>query len=321
MVTYIIRRLLYSIPVLIITSFLIFTFVSLSGDPLSELQQIPDLSQNTVNQIIEKKHLDEPIVTQYVYWVKDAFTNGFGTTLLGEQPIWPDLRRVLGNTMQLVIASTILAVIFGITVGVLSAVRQYSIFDYTATTFSFIGFSMPVFWVALLFQILFTNIYLDTGVRIFFTAGLNSPNPEFPLLDRIQHLALPVLTLSLLSFAQYSRFMRASMLEVINSDYVRTARAKGLRERRVIMKHGFRNALIPLVTQVAIDFGAVFGGAILTETVFSIDGMGRYFVDALGARDVYPLMAWLMITSVMVVLFNLIADVLYGWLDPRIRYD
>lgn len=321
MVTYVIRRLLYLIPVLFATSLIIFTFVTVSGDPLNQVRVIPNVSQNTIDNLIEDKHLDRPLLVQYGYWLHDAVTNQFGNTLLSDEPIWPDLKRVLGNTLQLIILSEILAVIIAIGVGVVSAVKQYSIFDHATTTLSFIGFSTPVFWFALILQVIFTNIYLNYGTRIFYTAQLSSPNPENFWIDRLQHLALPVITLTVLSVAQFGRYMRSSMLEVINSDYVRTARSKGLRERKVIMRHAFRNALIPLVTVVALDFGALFGGAFATETVFALDGMGLYFLRAMSARDVYPLMAWLMITSVIVVLFNLIADILYGWLDPRIRYD
>ena len=321
MVTYVIRRLLYLIPVLFATSLIIFTFVSVSGDPLGQVRQIPNVNQQTIQNIIEDNHLDRPLLVQYGYWVKDAVTNKFGNTLLSDEPIWPDLKRVLGNTLQLIILAEILAVSLAIVVGVISAAKQYSIFDYGATTMSFIGFSTPVFWFALILQVIFTNIYLNYGVRIFYTNQLSSTNPENFWIDRLQHLALPVLTLTVLGVAQFSRYMRAAMLEVINSDYVRTARAKGLNERRVIMKHAFRNALIPLVTVVALDFGALFGGAFATETVFALDGMGLYFLRALSERDVYPLMAWLMVASLIVVLFNLVADIIYGWLDPRIRYD
>lgn len=321
MLTYVIRRLLYLIPVLLATSLIIFTFVSISGDPLGEIKRIPNVSQVTIDNLIEAKHLEEPLLVQYWEWLKEAVTNKFGTTLLGDEPIWPDLKRVMGNTLQLIIAAQILSVLVAIGVGVYSAVRQYSLFDYSATAFSFFGFSMPVFWLALILQIIFTNIYLTYGVRIFYTAQLSSPDPANFLLDRIQHLMLPVISLSVIYIAQYSRYMRASMLEVVNSDYVRTARAKGLVERRVTMKHAFRNALIPLVTVIAIEFGSLFGGAFATETVYALDGMGLYFLRALGARDVYPVMAWLMLASVIVVIFNLLADIIYGYLDPRIRYD
>jgi peptide/nickel transport system permease protein len=180
---------------------------------------------------------------------------------------------------------------------------------------------MPVFWLALLLQILFVNIYLKWHVRIFYTSGLNSSGNATWSLDRLQHIALPVIGLSLVSFALYSRFMRASMLDVINSDYVRTARAKGLPEWRVIMRHVFRNALIPLTTVAALNFGALLGGLIVTETVFSLDGIGYYFVQRLGQQDVYAVMAYLMVTAVIIIAANLLADVLYGYLDPRIRYD
>ncbi len=321
MLIFVVRRLLYSIPVLIITSFLIFWAVSVSGDPLTTVRQIPRVSQDTINSIIERNHLLEPFIVQYWEWVKSAFTDGFGTTLLGDAPILPDIKRVLGNTLQLIIAAEILSVMFAAIIGVVSAVRQYSAFDYTATTFSFLGFATPTFFLALLLQIFFTNLYLSTDVRIFYTSGLSSAGADNFLIDRLQHLALPVITLAVLGIAQFSRYVRASMLEVVNSDYVRTAKAKGVRKRNVVMKHALRNALIPFVTAIALDFGALFGGAIVTETIFGIDGMGRYLVGHLNTRDVYPVMAWLMITSVIVIIFNLIADVVYGYLDPRIRYD
>jgi peptide/nickel transport system permease protein len=180
---------------------------------------------------------------------------------------------------------------------------------------------MPTFWLALLLQILFVDIYLHWHVRIFYTSGLNNLGHGAWSLDRLQHIALPVITLTTISFALYSRYMRASMLDVINTDYVRTARAKGLSEWHVIMRHVFRNALIPLTTVTALNFGAVLGGAIITETVFSLDGIGYYFVNKLGQLDVYAVMAYLIVTSTIIIIFNLIADIIYGYLDPRIRYD
>lgn len=321
MLAFVARRLLLSIPVLIATSFIIFMFVTLSGDPLAELRMSPRVSQDTIQLITERKHLDDSAFVRYRYWVEDAVFNNFGTTLIGNDEIWPDLKRVLGNTAQLIIFAQIVAVLLATVVGVVSAVKQYSVFDYAATTFSFLGFSTPVFWLALILQVLVTNLYLSTGFRLFYTAGLNSPEYSNFWLDRLQHLALPVIVLAVAGIAQYSRYMRASMLEVINSDYVRTARSKGLTERRVIMRHAFRNALIPVVTVIALDFGALFGGVIVTESIFSLDGMGTYFIHALQERDSYTVMAWLMVTATLVVLFNLFADIIYGWLDPRIRYD
>jgi peptide/nickel transport system permease protein len=325
MLTFIVRRILYSIPVLVATSFLIFTFVSISGDPLGRLRANPNITAQQIQAIEHSKNLDKPVIVRYGYWVRDAVTKQFGTTLFGNRKIWPDLKRVMGHTLQFILTALIISIIVGIAIGVYSALRQYSTFDYTATTLSFVGFATPVFWLALMLQVLVVQIYLKWNIRVFYTSGLSSPtNAGHGLhfvLDRAQHLALPVIALCVLSIATYSRYMRASMLEVLNSDYVRTARAKGLVERRVIMKHAFRNALIPLITVVAIDFGAIFAGAIVTETIFTLDGMGYYFINALFASDPYPVMAWLMVVATMVIVFNLIADILYGVFDPRIRYD
>jgi peptide/nickel transport system permease protein len=324
MLTFVIRRLLYSIVVLLAASFIIFTFVSVSGDPVAFLRMQPTASEITIQRIEERKHLNDPIPVQYVYWLKDMLTNQFGTTTIGDRPILPDLTRVMGHTLQLVIAAELLAILFAVGIGVYSALRQYSVFDYSATTFSFIGLATPVFWLALMLQVLFVYIYQWTGVRIFYVANLSGVDPGTGLhfvLDRAQHLALPVLVLMVASIASYSRYMRASMLEVVNSDYVRTARAKGLSESSVTMRHAFRNALIPLVTIVALNFGALLGGAVVTETVFGLDGMGLYFINALNNGDPYPVMAWLMVTATLVIVFNLVADIAYGYLDPRVRYD
>jgi peptide/nickel transport system permease protein len=324
MATYIIRRVLYSIPVILVSTFIIFTFVSVSGDPLAFIKMQPNASRDTIENITKREHLDDPIPVRYVYWMQEAVTEKFGGTLVGDRPIWPDLKRVMGNTLQLIVAAELLAILLAIAIGVYSAVRQYSAFDYAATTFSFLGLATPVFWLALMLQVLVVNIFIKSGHRIFYVAQLSSPDPgggyHF-LLDRMQHLALPVFVLAVANIAAYSRFMRASMLEVINSDYVRTARAKGLKERGVIMRHAFRNALIPLVTLVALNFGGLLSGAVITETVFQLDGMGQYFITALGEADPYPIMAWLMITSIMIVIGNLLADILYGVLDPRVRYE
>jgi peptide/nickel transport system permease protein len=324
MLQYVIRRILYSVVVLIAASFLTFTFVSLASDPLAPLRTTPNVSRETIERLEEQKHLNEPVPVQYWYWAKDAVTNQFGTTLLDNRPIMPDLVRVMKNTLQLVIVAELLAILLAVGIGVFSALRQYSAFDYTATTFSFLGLAMPLFWIALMLQVLIVQTKEWTGRQIFPIASLSSVDPGTGLsfaIDRAHHLALPILVLMIASVATYSRYMRASMLEVVNSDYVRTARAKGLPERSVTMKHAFRNALIPLVTIVALNFGVLLSGVVVTETVFSLDGMGLYFIQALLTGDPYPVMAWLMITATMIIIFNLVADIAYGFLDPRVRYD
>jgi peptide/nickel transport system permease protein len=322
MLTYILRRVLYSIPVLILSTFLSFAFVSLAGDPRQNLLANPKLSLVNYNKLAHTYHLDVSIPVRYWYWVQDVFTHKLGSSLLTSQPIWPDITRVFGHTAQVIGLAEIIALTLGIAVGIFSAVKQYSVFDYLFTSVSFLGYAMPTFWLALLLQILFVDIYLKWHVRIFYTSGLNSGvQSNTWSLDRLQHIALPVATLSIISFALYSRYMRASMLDVISTDYIRTARAKGLPERLVVMRHVFRNALIPIVTVAALNVGTLLGGAIVTETVFSLDGMGFYFINKLGQLDVYAVMGYLAVTATIIISFNLIADILYGYLDPRIRYD
>ena len=322
MLTYIVRRILYSIPVLIASSFISFLFVSKAGDPLANLRSNPRTTGATLNHLAHVYHLDQSIFVRYWYWVQDAIEHKFGSSLITFNPIWPDISRAMGHTLQIVLLAQLIALVLGVAVGIYSAIRQYSVFDYSFTTLSFLGYAMPTFWLALLLQILFVDIYLKWHVRIFYTSGLNSGVTSSTWsLDRLQHIGLPVITLTVVSFALYSRYMRASMLDVINSDYVRTARAKGLPERLVIFRHVFRNALIPIVTVSALQFGALLAGAIVTETIFTLDGMGYFFIQRLQAADVYSVMAYLMIVAISIIIFNIIADVLYGFLDPRIRYD
>lgn len=319
MATFVARRVLYSIPILLVSTFLSFTFISLAGDPTADLRANPNFSTVTMKHLEQKYHLDESIPVRYGYWVEDAVTHKFGSSLRTGQPIWPDIKRTLSHTAQLVLMSETIAIVFGVLLGIYSAVRQYSAVDYTTTLVSFVGLAMPVFWFALLLQILFVDIYLKWNVRIFYTSGLNNSGHGAWSIDRLQHIGLPVIVLAVASFAVYSRFMRASMLDVINSDYIRTARSKGMSERRVIAHHVVRNALIPLVTVIAVTLGLQLGGAIVTETVFTLDGFGYYFVTKLGQLDLYAVMGYLVVTAVIIIVFNLVADIVYGILDPRIR--
>lgn len=323
MLTYIARRILYSIPVLLATSFLSFTFVTKAGDPLANLRANPRTNSPAIlKHLAHVYHLDQSLPVRYWYWLQDVFEHKLGVSLLTSQPIWPDISRAIGHTLQIVLLAQVIALILGVAVGIYSAIRQYSVFDYTMTSLSFLGYAMPTFWLALILQIIFVDIYLKWHVRIFYTSGLNSGVTSSTWsIDRLQHIALPVITLTVVSFALYSRYMRATMLDVINSDYVRTARAKGLPERLVIFRHVVRNALIPITTVTALQFGALLGGAIVTETIFTLDGMGFFFINRLQANDVYAVMAYIVVVAVTVIVFNLIADILYGVLDPRIRYD
>ncbi len=323
MLTYIARRILYSIPVLLATSFLSFTFITKASDPLANLRANPRTnSPGILKHLAHVYHLDQSLPVRYWYWLQDVFVHKLGQSLLTSQPIWPDISVAIEHTLQIILLAQVIALVLGVAVGIYSAIRQYSPFDYAMTSISFLGYAMPTFWLALILQILFVDIYLKWHVRIFYTSGLNSGVTSSTWsIDRLQHIALPVVTLTVVSFALYSRYMRATMLDVINSDYVRTARAKGLPERLVIFRHVVRNALIPIVTVSALQFGALLGGAIVTESIFQLNGMGYFFISRLQTNDVYSVMAYVMIVAITVITFNLLADILYGYLDPRIRYD
>jgi peptide/nickel transport system permease protein len=229
----------------------------------------------------------------------------------------------LPNTMILMTAATLLSLLVAIPIGVFSAVKQYSTLDYAATTFSFVGISMPVFWMGLMMIILFSLKFKEWGLPYLPSGGVVSLRGAGAgtIPDRLEHLIMPTLALSLLYMAGWSRFMRTSMLDVLHQDYVRTARAKGLIERIVIAKHAFRNALIPLITIVTLQLSALFGGAVLTETVFAYPGMGHLYFNAIGRSDWPVVQGYLVILSVIVVLSNLIADIAYVLVDPRIRYN
>jgi peptide/nickel transport system permease protein len=322
---FVLRRLLLSVPVLFVATVITFFGVSVVGDPLAQLHMIPDVSQATIENFIARNRLDEPLIVQYGVWLKSVVTDQFGRNFGGE-PIWPRMRVALYFTLQLMIAAELLALLVGVALGVISAKRQYSVTDYTTTTISFLGYSLPIFWFGLILIVMATSLFQATGVRVFYTsvAGISSPEVvgwDAYAVEWLQRFTLPIIALSFTSVALYSRFMRSSMLEILGADYVRTARAKGLRERLVSRKHAMRNALIPIATLAALNFATVFSGAIIVENVFAIPGMGRFFIEALGDREVYEVMAFLLVTSVFIIVANLLADIVYGFLDPRIRYD
>ena len=324
MLQYVIRRLLYSIVVLIGATFLVFFFVASSGDPLAATRMAPNVSQETITRIEERKHLNENVFVRYGTWAKDAVTNNFGTTLLTNKPILPNLWRVMKNTLQLIIVAELLAILIAVGIGVYSALRQYSVFDYTMTTASFVGIAIPVFWFALMLQVLVVQVQgLDREEAV----PDREPEQRRSGLGR-QLRDRPRAPPRAAGARAHDRERRHVLAFHTRLDAqgrqlrrMRTARAKGVPESRVTMKHAFRNALIPLVTLVALNFGGLIAALIVTETVFSLDGMGLYFINALFTNDPYPIMAWLMVVATMVIVFNLIADVAYGLLDPRVRYD
>ncbi len=325
MISFIIRRLLISIPVLILSSVLVFLLVANSGDPLGELKgRNPPVPKQVLDLRRHQLNLDKPLPARYWTWVSHFVRGDMGTSVNGL-----NVRTLLGQrltvTLRMIILATLLALVLAILTGVISAVRQYHVSDYTFTFAGFLFLSMPVFWLAALLKEFVAIKFNQTfGHRVFYTVGAQTPDLTGSLFQRLAdyggHLVLPTATLALIGYASWSRYQRSTMLDVMQSDFIRLARAKGLSRSRVMIRHALRNALIPIATVVAIDTGALFGGAILTERVFSWAGMGDMLVRGISQADIYVVLAWLMVTSVIIILFNLAADILYAVLDPRIRY-
>lgn len=324
MFNYVVRRTLQAIPLLIVISFILFVILhSAPGGGLGPYLQNPHITAADIARLKHNLGYDRPLYEQYVRWLGHIVTGDFGYSTSNSEPVFTAITERLPATLELMISSFVLAFIIGVSAGLFSAVRPYSAWDYGITTFAFFGQSMPVFWFALMMQLAFAvhGIPLPGGWLIQLPSAGISSGDNFDLGDRVQHLILPCIVLALLQVALYSRFMRSSMLEVIKTDYMRTAWAKGLNFRTVLFKHGLKNALIPLVTVTALTLPGLFGGAILTETIFAWPGEGRLFLQALGQQDISVMMGYLVFNAFLVVFANLLADVCYAWLDPRVKYD
>ena len=326
MLIYILRRVLISIPVLIASTVLTFLLVKLSGDPLQYLKdRHPRPSQITIDHEAQRLYLNHSWPAQYWHWISNLIFHGnFGPSVHGVDSVGAELGRCLLVTGRLVFFSVLIALILAVITGVVSAVKQYSIIDYSTTFLGFVFLSMPVFWFAILLKQWGIKYNHATNSELFPTLGDRTLGANYgtwgTVGDIAKHMILPVIVLGLVGYAAWSRFTRASMLEVLNSDYVRLARSKGLSPRRVLVRHALRTALIPLTTVTALDIAALLGGAIITETVFQWHGMGYLFVTALQNIDFNVMLAWLLATAIIVIMFNLLADLLYGVLDPRIRH-
>jgi peptide/nickel transport system permease protein len=327
MLFFTIRRVIASVLVLLASSFLVFALCAASFDPLSRYYTLqPRPPEAFFDNLREKLGLNDNFFVRYWHWLTGAITGDFGETVNGT-PVADQLFQRLGVTARLITAAIIIAVILAIVVGVIGAVRQYKASDYTFTFLAYLLIALPTFWfAALLKEFVAVGINDWSGSQVLFTIGEETPALGLYAsgwelwADRLGHLVLPTISLALLSFAAWSRFQRAAMLDVLSSDYMRLARAKGLTYRRAVVKHGLRNALIPLTTVVALGIGSLFGGAIITEQVFVWNGMGRYLLeDGIHDNDINVVLGWLLVSAVFVVLFNLIADILYAVLDPRIR--
>ena len=319
MTRYIIRRLLQAIPLLFLISIFMFALIHLMPGGPDQVIFNPHLSPQGRADLRAHFGLDAPIPIQYLKWLGNALTFNFGFSFGTNQPVSQRIAERFPNTLELFSLALGLALILAIVLGVLAAVRQGTITDYTLTTISYFGIAMPIFLFGLFAQEIF-------GVLLHWlpTSGTQTLGYTFSpidtVFDRLRYLILPVLVLSISFIAGWSRYMRSSMIEVVKQDYMRTARAKGVGPVRVLVGHALRNAVIPLITVVALDFGAVAGGATITEGVFAWPGVGQLFFQSLEIRDYPVLLALLMISAVFVISFNLIADILYAVMDPRIRY-
>ncbi|MHB1414212.1 MAG: ABC transporter permease [Chloroflexota bacterium] len=317
---YLIRRLGEMVILLLLISGLVFVILSfVPGGPLDMLIfGNPRITPGEIQRLTQMLGLDKPLHVRYVEWLTDVIRGDWGDSwrVAYGRPVTEIIFSRLDNTLVLMTLATLTSVAIALPIGIISAIRQYSWTDYFVTSLSFFGMSMPTFWFGIMLIVIFA-----VGLHWFPTGGVVDYGYEGDLLNRVRHLVLPVTVLSLYNVATWSRFVRSSMLEILRMDYMRTARAKGLRENVVVIKHGLRNALIPVITMLALEIPNLFSGAIITENVFSYPGMGRLFWDAVMAADWPVVQGLVVITAFLVIASNLVADVTYAVVDPRIRYD
>lgn len=344
MTKYVLRRLLQAIPLIFIISLMLFFLMRNTGDPLATMGGRKAARPEDRARLTRALGFDKPLTVQYLYWLigndwtkidydgdgiaetqgnrKGVLRGDFGNSLVTKgksalEIIW----ERLPNTLILMIPSEIIVIVISLAVGIYSALRQYSVMDNIITAASFIGFSMPIFFIALASMYIFAVNFKKWGLPYLPTVGMFDPKAGKTFGQVLWHMVLPIFAMTVITSAGYSRFVRSQMLEVISEDYIRTAHAKGLPYRMVITGHALKNAALPLVTIIGLDIPLLLAGAVVTETIFAWPGMGRLFIDHLSRADTPVVMGILMMISVAVVLFQIVTDVIYAWLDPRIRYD
>lgn len=322
MLTFAIRRLLVAIPVILFATIVAYVAVALSGDPLSRLATCTNCGESARQVIIERYDLDKSIPERYVGWLGNAVTGDLGdASSQGDRPVMEILPERIRNSLYLAVPAFFLTAGVALLLSVWSALRQYKPDDYLITAFSYFGLAMPTFFFGIVLQ-QFWGIWVPQwfDVKPFRVQGFQ----RFELGEIgtfISYATLPVVTLAIIFVAAESRFGRAALLDLKNADFIRTARAKGASEGLVIRRHLLRNAMIPITTVWALDAAALLGGAVITESIFSWPGLGRMLIDGIFAQDLDMVMAVVVVLSLLAVVFNLLADLIYGWLDPRIRYD
>lgn len=314
MASYVLRRLGQSLILLLLVSVIGFAIVHLApGGPLAEFALTPGMTAADLARIAHQMGLDRPLPVQYWEWLRHMLVGDWGRSYRDGEPVLTTIVGRLPATLELMVSSTLIAVLLGTWVGVLGALRPYSAFDYLATIGAMVALSIPTFWFGLVVIYAFS-----VEVPVLPSGGMYTIG-DGGLLDYLHHLIAPSLVLALVTVAIWGRYMRSSMLDVIGQDYVRTARAKGLPRHTIVMKHAFRNALLPMIALAGLQLPTLLSGALVTETVFTWPGMGRLFLDSIGYRDYPVLMGILMLTALLVLLGNLAADLLYAVYDPRIR--
>jgi peptide/nickel transport system permease protein len=316
--SYILRRLLIAVPSLLGISVVLFTVLALApGDPFGELASNPAIPPEVAAALRAKFGLDDPVWTRYIHWLVAMFHGDWGFSFASRMDVDTLILQRLPTTLIVIGAAQILAILVALPVGVLAGTRPYSIFDQIANTLAFIGFSLPTFFTGLLLILIF-SIRLD-WLPMVYRADLSATGWQWFVME-VKQSIMPVAVLGLFQGASLVRYVRSSVLDVVRLDYVTTARSKGIGERKVITRHVVRTALIPVVTLVALQMPVVFGGAIVTEQIFRVPGIGSLLISAMLSNDTPVVMAVTFVFACLVVLFNLIADILYGWLDPRIAY-
>lgn len=319
MTQFILRRILIAIPTLLGISIIIFAIIASSpGDPFSELALNPDVPPEVRQNLRKQLGIDDPIHIQYLRWLTSMLRGDWGFSISSRVDVMDLIRQRLPTTLFVMGSAEVIALLIALPVGVLSAVRQYSWLDQIATTLSFLGFSLPTFFTGLVFILVFS---INLGwLPMIYSSNIQASGLEWVFLH-LKNALMPIMVLALLEGAQLTRYVRSSMLDVIRLDYVRTARAKGLTERAVTIRHALRNALIPVVTILALQLPAIFTGAVVTEQIFRVPGIGSLLITAINGKDLSVIMGIVFTYSVLVVVFTLIADVLYSVLDPRIKYS
>ena len=324
MFRFIARRAVWAIPTLLLVTFLVYMALRLGTDPIESYKRTnPRATRAKVEQYRKLNGLNTNYVLGYLNWLTNFVTFNWPRSIKGSREVWPALKDAIANTLRLGSAASFIGIVFGLAAGMFAALKPGSRRDVSVNTAAFVGISIPPYISAVLLQLLFAVYWSKWfGSTLFPTSGVYPPGQSgFDLLLMLKHMALPTFVVAIQIIAVYSRYMRSSLLDVLSSDYMRTARSKGISERQVLFRHGVRNALIPITTIAALDIGAIVGGLIITENIFDYPGMGKYFLKAFDQGDFPLLMPWMVIVVASVLLFNLIADVSYAFLDPRIRLD